>query len=276
VAKPFDKPELVNQLLDELADPSRTLRGIAECHDVSLEELTLWMTSPEISYRLDLIHSAVLRRTRQIAANFLPSAASAMAALIDDFLDERENISLHPRERRYARETARRAASVLLRFSLLTNPQARTSNRGERAPGEPSPSTIRPDEHIHDAPHRSAGTALALIHPPSHEAIPEVIGNAESVNDQSVPEPQSQPQSQPQRQSQLQSQHNQHAEPLPTANHAAPSPSRSTPVSAPQHQLREPATQPVKALDPSRIIIPQQRHAAAASLEPAPRAYHPP
>ncbi|MBX3357913.1 MAG: hypothetical protein KF745_05750 [Phycisphaeraceae bacterium] len=119
-------PDRIDSILDALADPDVTLREVAEIHSTTLEALTLFITRPDIAERLRLIESAVAHRTRLIAVNFLPSVVKTLNRILDEHNAEESHVPIPATNlraleyRRRARETARRAASLLLRLSRFS------------------------------------------------------------------------------------------------------------------------------------------------------------
>ena len=75
-------PILASRVLDACADPSLTLRDIAHANLTTVEALSLWLASPEISTRLANLHSITATRTRFLAAAQLPHAIHALAEIL--------------------------------------------------------------------------------------------------------------------------------------------------------------------------------------------------
>ena len=143
-------PAVATEVIDALGSPDNTLRDVAVDFKTTVEALTLWMTRPDIAARLDAIQSAVTRRTRLMATNFLPGVVRLLNSIIDHYSEdehEREPQPLAPEPRRH-RENARKAAALLIRLARLTG----TSSPRER----PNPS----------APPPLGGTALQSGAPP--------------------------------------------------------------------------------------------------------------
>ncbi len=151
---PFEPSgEKADALIQWLGSPDVTLRDVAEMHEVSVEALALWMARPEVAGRLRRIESAVTRRTRLIAANYLPAVANMLHAMIINH-ESREHSSEQPRES--ARETAKSAAALLMRLAKeaggpeecevvaearspeVRSPEVRVVERLMLAPGETS------------------------------------------------------------------------------------------------------------------------------------------
>lgn len=146
---PFEPSgEKADALIQWLGSPDVTLRDVAEMHEVSVEALALWMTRPEVVGRLRRIESAATRRTRLIAANYLPAVANMLHAMIINH-ESREHSSEQLRES--ARETAKSAAALLMRLAKeaggpeecevvaeARSPGVRVAERLMLAPGETS------------------------------------------------------------------------------------------------------------------------------------------
>jgi hypothetical protein len=151
-------PDNPDKVFHDLTDPSLTLRDVAEIHNTTLESLTLWMSHPDITARLDNFQSAIARRVRLLALNYLPAAVSALHATLIAHNDQELNVPLKPdciktREfQRRSRETARKAASLLLRLTRFDTTPAPRSN----------PKQNNPDPHnLHDL--RAARTSADAL-----------------------------------------------------------------------------------------------------------------
>src|SRR5689334_3879061 len=81
-------PEAISAILADLGRPDYTFRDIAEMHGTNADALTIWLTRPEIEERLAAIESAIARRTRLIATNYLPSAVKTVTRILDEHNDE--------------------------------------------------------------------------------------------------------------------------------------------------------------------------------------------
>ncbi|MFA6046351.1 MAG: hypothetical protein WC718_15310 [Phycisphaerales bacterium] len=181
-------PALAAQVIDALGSPDNTLRDVAADFSTTLEALTLWMTRPDIAARLDAIQSAVTRRTRLMATNFLPGVVRLLNSIIDHYHEdehEREPQPLAPEPRRH-RENARKAAALLIRLAKLTgtpsprehpNPAAPPPLRGTALGGTALQSGAPP---IASAPSSPSPAALGLPNLvawasspcPSHRSVP--------------------------------------------------------------------------------------------------------
>ncbi|MBX3357249.1 MAG: hypothetical protein KF745_02355 [Phycisphaeraceae bacterium] len=119
-------PDLAAKILDSVTDPTLTLRDVADLHNTTVEALVLWFAEPEIAERLDQIESTIARRTRIVASNFLPAATIALGRSIDEHNADEAHFPVRPGDqrglelRRRSRETARRAAALLLRLANFT------------------------------------------------------------------------------------------------------------------------------------------------------------
>jgi hypothetical protein len=123
-------PTNPDKVFDNLTDPSLTLRDVAELNDTTLESLTLWMFHPDIAARLDNFESAIARRTRLLALNYLPAAVETLHSTLIAHNDQELNTPFKPnciksREfQRRSRETARKAAALLLRLTRFDTNRA--------------------------------------------------------------------------------------------------------------------------------------------------------
>ncbi|MBX3359813.1 MAG: hypothetical protein KF745_15465, partial [Phycisphaeraceae bacterium] len=113
-------------------------------HHTTVEALVLWFAEPEIAERLDQIESTIARRTRIVASNFLPAATIALGRSIDEHNSDEAHFPVRPGDqrglelRRRSRETARRAAALLLRLANFTPGPRRFTSTPRPAPA-PSP-----------------------------------------------------------------------------------------------------------------------------------------
>ncbi|MBX3359452.1 MAG: hypothetical protein KF745_13615 [Phycisphaeraceae bacterium] len=137
-------PDLAAKILDSVTDPTLTLRDVADLHNTTVEALVLWFAEPEIAERLDQIESTIARRTRIVASNFLPAATIALGRSIDEHNSDEAHFPVRAGDqrglelRRRSRETARRAAALLLRLANFT-PGPRHSTSTPRPAHAPSP-----------------------------------------------------------------------------------------------------------------------------------------
>ncbi|MBX3358411.1 MAG: hypothetical protein KF745_08280 [Phycisphaeraceae bacterium] len=172
--------DLAAKILDSVTDPTLTLRDVAELHHTTVEALVLWFAEPEIAERLDQIESTIARRTRIVASNFLPAATIALGRSIDEHNADEAHFPVRPGDqrglelRRRSRETARRAAALLLRLANFTPGPRRYSYSSRPTPTQPStpsspPSAAPPPAPTSAAPSPAAPTALS---PAPHSAIP--------------------------------------------------------------------------------------------------------
>ena len=122
-------PAAADQVVADLADPLRTLMGIADEHQTSLEALTLWMVRPDIALRLHALQSAAVARARLIALAYLPRTVPVLAEVINDYADQlkaprRPGPVDAPvaRERRRAADGARKAITLLTNLTRLAPP----------------------------------------------------------------------------------------------------------------------------------------------------------
>ncbi|MBX3358725.1 MAG: hypothetical protein KF745_09875 [Phycisphaeraceae bacterium] len=140
-------PDLAAKILDSVTDPTLTLRDVADLHHTTVEALVLWFAEPEIAERLDHIESTIARRTRIVASNFLPAATIALGRSIDEHNADEAHFPVRPGDqrgfelRRRSRETARRAAALLLRLANFTPGPRRYSYSTRPVPTPPSTPT---------------------------------------------------------------------------------------------------------------------------------------
>ncbi|MBX3358801.1 MAG: hypothetical protein KF745_10255 [Phycisphaeraceae bacterium] len=176
-------PELASRILDSVTDPTITLRDVAELHDTTVEALVVWFARPEIAERLDQIESAIARRTRIVASNFLPSVTTTLGRSIDEHNSDEAHFPVRPTDqrgmelRRRSRETARRAAGLLVRLANFTpGPRPRTHAGDPSASlhtdpraavdGAATPRAL-PAQHSADSSAHSSGAEPAQAHGPS-------------------------------------------------------------------------------------------------------------
>ncbi|MBX3358071.1 MAG: hypothetical protein KF745_06560 [Phycisphaeraceae bacterium] len=151
--------DLAAKILDSVTDPTLTLRDVADLHHTTVEALVLWFAEPEIAERLDHIESTIARRTRIVASNFLPAATIALGRSIDEHNADESHFPVRPGDqrglelRRRSRETARRAAALLLRLANFTPGPRRHAFTNHTPPPPPTvPSTTPPPAQHHPAP----------------------------------------------------------------------------------------------------------------------------
>ncbi|MFN0010966.1 MAG: hypothetical protein ACKVS8_04895 [Phycisphaerales bacterium] len=123
---------LPSDLLSAFLNPSLSLLDIAAAHNLTLDQLTTLMARPDIAEQLSALHSAAALRVRIVAANHLPLAIEALAAIIaiDTSAEtfptlDRDNFR-HMVFRQRRTETVRRAASTILRLANFYPPVGRT------------------------------------------------------------------------------------------------------------------------------------------------------
>lgn len=156
-AAPFSPPEsAVPAILCDLGSPDITFRDVAHMHGATADTLTAWVTRPDIEARLAAIESAIARRARLIATNYLPSAVRTVTRILDEYNDEESRAAADPGSprhgelRRRSRETARRAASLLLRLARFAPlPPPAPSRDPGLPPAPPRPPGAPP---LQDAP----------------------------------------------------------------------------------------------------------------------------
>ncbi|MBX3358356.1 MAG: hypothetical protein KF745_08005 [Phycisphaeraceae bacterium] len=159
-------PDLAAKILDSVTDPTLTLRDVADLHHTTVEALVLWFAEPEIAERLDHIESTIARRTRIVAFNFLPAATIALGRSIDEHNADEAHFPVRSGDqrglelRRRSRETARRAAALLLRLANFTpGPRRATDTR----PASPPPSAPPPQRQSTTPPQPAPAPASRLL-----------------------------------------------------------------------------------------------------------------
>ena len=129
----FNPPEEITaKIIHDLARPEASMMDIAERASTTIEALTLWMSRPDISARLDAIESAYARHVRLNIAACTPAIIDATARIITEY---HHNESDFPRRTSdpkafslacRAREIALDACKILLKL------------KREHAPGHPA------------------------------------------------------------------------------------------------------------------------------------------
>lgn len=125
-----------DQILTELADPSKSLLSVAHTHNTSPEALSLWLSRPEISERISSMRSSAALRTRWLATDRLPACAELSVRVVRAALANSELA---------APDSALRAVRILLRLASF-DPNARTrSTTGTQRSTSESTSPLPPD-----------------------------------------------------------------------------------------------------------------------------------
>jgi hypothetical protein len=134
-------PAQADSIIDAATNPYLSLRDIAEAHDISLEQLTLFLDRPDIRERLAQIDTVTSRRTQSIAAACLHAVVKSLNRIVEAYLWEESKIVVSPtnfsqlEQRRRAAETIRRAGALLYRLSRPPAPiRARNEVTGPRVP----------------------------------------------------------------------------------------------------------------------------------------------
>jgi hypothetical protein len=123
------------KLINDLADPNMTLGDIAYLHDLSLENLTLWIVRPDITERLKALTDSIYLRVRLAAINHLATTVNALNTMIGAYVDEERRAPVNPtsiqdrEQRRRARETARKAVALLARLAHLPSQRREKTSR---------------------------------------------------------------------------------------------------------------------------------------------------
>jgi len=151
-------PEQLDRLVDDLTSPDLNLREIALQHGTTMEGLSLWMTSPEARERLGRIQGACAFRARFSATALLPAVVDVLRSILSEHAGEEAHIHADRNsfasleQRRRGRETARKAAAMLLRIARFDPDKPTPRSRPTRTGGTgcqdgrpaPSPSPRRP------------------------------------------------------------------------------------------------------------------------------------
>jgi hypothetical protein len=126
------------KLINDLADPNMTLGDVAYLHDLSLENLTLWIVRPDITERLKALTDSIYLRVRLAAITHLATTVNALNTMIGAYIDEERTAPVNPtsiqdrEQRRRSRETARKAVALLTKLAHL--PAQRREAKSRRVP----------------------------------------------------------------------------------------------------------------------------------------------
>jgi hypothetical protein len=134
-------PAQADSIIDAACNPYLSLRDIAESHDITLEQLALFLDRPDIEDRLAAIDTVTSRRTQSIANACLAAVVKSLNRIVEAYLWEESRIIVTPtnfsqlEQRRRAAETTRRAGALLYRLSRPPAPiRARNEVTGPRVP----------------------------------------------------------------------------------------------------------------------------------------------
>jgi hypothetical protein len=128
------------KLINDLADPTMTLGDVAYLHDLSLENLTLWIVRPDITERLKALTDSIYLRVRLAAITHLATTVNVLNTMIGAYIDEERTVPVNPtsiqdrEQRRRARETARKAVALLSRLAHLPSQRREPSANSRRVP----------------------------------------------------------------------------------------------------------------------------------------------
>lgn len=123
-AHPTLPPEQVSRALEVLQSPDLSLHDAAHALGLTLEQLTLFLASPEADELLSLAHSAAATRTRFCVAGTLHKSVAALTKVLDECNaapappPDAPPEALAHRDRQLA--AACRASSILLRLANLS------------------------------------------------------------------------------------------------------------------------------------------------------------
>ncbi|MCC6427256.1 MAG: hypothetical protein IT435_10605 [Phycisphaerales bacterium] len=154
--KPFNPtPEVENQVLTQLADPTHSLLSIAHANNTTLKALTLWLAKPQIAALANQIHTAAAHKAQLSAAIQLPRAIPSILITISAYQSEEMNVPLdHSRTGLNARARQRyaslRAIHYLLRIANYKPPHMRpTRSHSEHVTSLGAPGFSRGSQDHH-------------------------------------------------------------------------------------------------------------------------------
>lgn len=155
-------------LLDDLLNPYLSPHDIAVARGITLTELAELCESPEVAASLDAIVRISRIRTKVITAAAAPAAAHQLSDLARCW---------KPEDKPTARETARRAASAIM-----------------RAANPPTPAQHRPRRAVASSPAHATGFSSAITSPPTHlftssSSLASLNGHAAAALNQSAGAP---------------------------------------------------------------------------------------
>jgi hypothetical protein len=140
--QPLSTPAAAAAIITDLTDPAASLHDIAARHKTTIEQLTLFITRPDIAERLETLHTAAASRARLLATSFLNKAIATLVRVMDSATSESQqahtntSASSHPTSEirhQTSLESARRAASRLISLAnfrpipLFTRPEPRAT-----------------------------------------------------------------------------------------------------------------------------------------------------
>ena len=147
------------KLINDLADPNMTLGDVAYLHDLSLENLTLWIVRPDITERLKALTDSIYLRVRLAAITHLATTVNALNTMIGAYIDEERHAPVNPssiqdrEQRRRARETARKAVALLSRLAHLPAQRRKAATPSPLGEGRGGVAEIaHPGSHDHHTP----------------------------------------------------------------------------------------------------------------------------
>jgi hypothetical protein len=87
VPSPFfsPTPDQERALLADLCNPTLSLADIADSHKVPLETLSLYLATPQVQARIDLLHNSCAQRNQLAAAHQLHTALSGATTILKSF-----------------------------------------------------------------------------------------------------------------------------------------------------------------------------------------------
>lgn len=156
-------PLPTSALLNDLTSPHHSLASVAEKHNLTLDDLLLWLALPETREAISLRESAAYSHLRLVASVNLSHAVHTTVKTLETFnTTPRPADPLDPTYLRAAIH-ARKAAWLLYRFSRLTpltDDNLAAARRTLRAPLIPDAHARRPESE----PMRSSNTQATLLH----------------------------------------------------------------------------------------------------------------
>ncbi len=164
----FNPPEAIaSKILTDLCRPDCSLQDIAERANTTLESLTLWMTRPDISARLDGFEAAIARHARLGILACVPCMIDASARILREYQEAESDIH-GPAMKTVTtscrnRQTALDAQKLLLR--LYHTFQRAAPQRASRVSERCTPSTTTTLNRTHIPSPNPSAPASSLPRP---------------------------------------------------------------------------------------------------------------
>jgi hypothetical protein len=170
-------PTVAAEIIADLTDPAASLTEIAARHRTTLENLTLFLTRPNIAERLENLHLLCTSRVRLIATNLFPRALASLDRVMDASRAQLEadaaappDAQRTPEQRHRTLETIRRAASRIISAANFNAIPlfARPTPRPPRAAPNPTPPEHANNTSPKPAAARSAPPIPQAPQPPTN------------------------------------------------------------------------------------------------------------